>query len=425
MNRRHLATAALLALVLLSSAACTTTTTTRRNGADQLVNVPVQRLDLDPTLIQVNPDGKHATLNAEDVFRHAYKAYSARRYEEAVKHYQTIVTYFPDSRFVLPSLYNGGLASEKLERWDEASANYRLIIQKYPKQPDAKDAYFRMARMNLKLDRPKETVELMTEVMLRPDLNHFDRVEAHVRRATALLELGQAEDARQGFQSAISLNRRAPAEDRLADNAEFMVQAQFGIGSAFHHQVLAIPLVLPPERMRQDLNRQGELFLRAQASYIRAIRAHHPRWSVAAGFMVGRLYEDFYIHIFSAEIPDEVRNNPEALKLYFSEVRKHIRPLMVRAIQVYEKNISFSKRIDADLPRNQWAADSKERLARLKAYLDDPSTQRRAERLVVQRRPLKHLWDPRYMAQDAVDDAIQRARTSQQRTPSPAPSPKS
>jgi hypothetical protein len=49
-------------------------------------------------------------------------------------------------------------------------------------------------------------------------------------------------------------------------------------------------------------------------------------------------------------------------------------------------------------------------LQRLKSYLDDPFTQRRAEQLVRQKRPLEQLWDPHLTATDTVNDALKRAR---------------
>ena len=310
----------------------------------------------------------------------------------------------------MPSLFNSGLANEKLERWEAAAASYRLILERFATRKDSKDTYFRLAQAYEKLGEHDAISTLMTEVLLRPDLEHFDRVEAHVRRANALLELGQYGMAEDGFQSLLRLNKQAPVAQRLQENSEFIVRAEFGLGRALHLQVMAIPLVLPTEKMGEDLEVKAGLFLRSQAAYIRALRVHHPQWSVASGFMIGRLYEDFYLDILSAEIPESL--NKEQVSIYFEELRKQLRPLMVRAIQVYEKNLSLAKRIPGIAHQtSEWAASTDKHLLRLKAYLDDPITQRRAERLVLQGRPLEQLWDPHLMALDVVTEALEEARS--------------
>ena len=396
-------TLALAALTL--GAACTGAPAT---DDVNVAEVPTQKIDLDPMLIRpAGPDGKPVAVNAEEVFQSAFAAFSGRRYEEAIRHYATVVEYFPESRFLLPSLFNMGLANEKLERWEPASKAYKTIIETFPAKPDAKDAYYRLAHVSEKLGDHELIVDLMTKAMLREDINHFDRMEAHVRRSMAMLELGDAKGVEDGFKAMLRLNRGAAADKQLQSDAQFVVQAEFGLGRALHAQVMTIPLVLPTEKMGEDLERKANLFLASQSAYIRALREHHPRWSLAAGYMIGRLYEDFYLDILAAEIPDDLTD--EQVGMYFTELRTQLRPLMVRAIQVYEKNLSLSKRIDARHADNEWAKASDTHLVRLKAYLNDPFTQRRAERLVLQRRPLEDLWDPRMMATDVVLEAVENA----------------
>jgi tetratricopeptide (TPR) repeat protein len=408
----------LLGLLCVASTACVTGDRKAGDKPDVLDGVPVERIELEPMLVQASPDGKPGrTLEASEVFELAYRAYGERRYEEALEHYRTVVKYFPDSKLYLPSLYNSGLTCEKLERWAEAAEVYRRVIEEFRDKKDAKDAYFRLAETYAKLNEHDKIASLMTEVLLRNDAQHFDRVEAHVRRAAALLEVGQYVEAEEGFRTVLRLNMEAAPDQQLPEGAFYVVQAQFGLGRALHLQVLDIPLVLPPERMGVDLERKANLFIQAQSAYIRALRVHHPQWSIAAGYMIGRLYEDFYVDIFSSEIPEGL--SEEALSLYFEELRSQLKPLMHRAISVYEKNLSLSKRIVTPGSEDEaWQRQTELHLQRLKAYLQDPFTQRRAEQLVRQKRPLEQLWDPHLTATDTVGDALKRA---QREVKSPAP----
>lgn len=404
------ATIAASALILWFGSACTGANA-KQDKMPVDGEIPTQEVELDPMLIKAGKDGQPGqALDAAEVFERAFAAYSARQYEEALTHYATIIKYFPDSRYYLASLFNAGLAHEKLQQWQPAAEQYNRIIEQFPKKKDAKDAYFRLAEVYHQLGEEQTIVELMTQVMLRPDLNHFDRVEAHVRRANALLKSENYVEAEEGFKTAMRLNDEVPATERLADSSHFIVQAQFGLGRALHLQVLKIHLVLPTEKMGEDLERKAQLFLKAQSAYIDALRIHHPQWSVAAGFMIGRLYEDFYLDIFQAEIPLDLTD--EQLTIYFDELRKQLRPLMVRAIQVYKKNLSLSQRIVSDVDQSEWVNQTDMHLKRLEAYLDDPFTQKRAERLVRKKRPLEELWNPQLMARDVIDEA--RDKASQQ-----------
>ncbi len=370
-----------------------------------------ERLELDPMLIRGSADGEGGeTIEVREVFDRAYDDYADRRYESAARHYELVLEYFPDSDFYLPSLYNAGLSYEKLERWQPASEYYKRIIEEYPDEKDGKDAYYRLANAYEKMGEHEAVVELMTEVLLREKLSSFDRVEAYVRRSNAQLELGHWKEAEQGYRTLIQLNKEATPRNRLASDSHLIVQAYFGLARSYHERVLEIELVLPTETMGDALERKAELFTTAQANYIEALRHHHPQWSMAAGYMIGKLYEDFYTDIFNAEIPDDL--DEEHVALYFEELRKHIRPLMERAISVYEKNLSLSRRIGTSEEKNEWVANTSRKLERLQNFLGDPVTQRRAEMLVAKGHTLTRPWDPQETAFDLVDVAVREAAES-------------
>lgn len=397
-------------LLLIAIAVAATACTTNKRDDRVPTDVPTETLNLDPMLIRPSKDGPTETIDVSELFDRAFRSFSARQYEDAAADYELVIRHFPESRFFLPALYNAGLSYEKLERWSDATRVYRMIVTQFPDNEDTKDAYYRLAGALEQTGSHQAIVELMTEVLLREGISNFDRVEAHVRRSNALLALEDWHGAVDGFRNAVRINEDAPAEQRVAESSHYIVQSYFGIGRAYHHMVAAIPLLLPPERMGEDLKKKAQLFITSQANYIRALAFHHPQWSMAAGYMIGRLYEDFYRDIFMAEIPDDL--SEEHLALYFEELRKHIRPLMERAVQVYEKNLSLSKRIMKDPDENEWVQDTQKHLERLKAYLEDPATQRRAERFVLAGRDLKAMWEPVGVAQDNVSLALKQATSS-------------
>ena len=376
-----------------------------------VVEAEEQTVEVDGFLVRTRRDGDEIITEQYDVnelFGEAFHAFQAGNYEEALEKYGLIGRHVPGSRFNLSSLYNGGLAAERLGRWEVAAELYELLLAVHGDHEDALNARFRLGITWMELGRYEEVEELMTEVLLRyENLAHYDRVEAHIRRGMALLGLERWTEATQTFQTVLELNGRMTGRHRLADNHQFVVQAHYGIGEANHARMNEIPLVLPPSQMSVDLERKAEFHQAAQRAYIRALREHHPHWSVAAGYKIGRLYQDFYMDIFTAEIPDDL--TALELEVYFEELRKKIEVLMTRAMSVYERNLSFSRRVVPVQEAEAWVEQTALHLSRMRAFLDDPVVMRRAEELVVSGGDLEDLWDTAYYARHAVEQALGQA----------------
>ncbi len=379
-------------------------------GADEeaLDEPRVVQMETEPVLIRGGEDGAEQ-LSAEELFERAYYGFQARRYDEAAEYYGLIIEHFPDSRFHRASLYNGGLSYEEINHWEEAARAYERLVEEYPDSSEAGNAVFRLAGVLIELGEYEEVDEMLQALLLSDDLEHFDRVEAHVRRGQALFSMEAWDEAEESFNNALRRNQRADATDQLEDDNQWIVLAHFGIGEINHERMNAIPLVLPTERMREDLETKAEYHQAAQAAYIRAVRPHHPHWSVAAGYQIGQLYQDFYVDIFSAEIPDGL--SEEELGYYFERLFDEIEVLMDRAISVYERNLAFSRRIARGQEVEDWVYATNLQMERMRIYLEDEEVQMRARELVLEHGELDldKLWDPLYYAQRHVSDARDEA----------------
>lgn len=408
--RRWTSLVCVLGLVGLSVGCSTFSSSDDEVPAEEQDRGVTTEIEVDPVLIRVTEDGDEYTtehIAAEDVFERAYYDFQARRYDSAAENYQLIIDYFKDSRFYLPALYNGGLAYEELDQWRDAADLFQTIIDDFADADEALNARFRLAKALHELGQYEAVDELLMEVLLQDDLDHFDRVEAHVRRGQALLELKEWSDAENSFRSVLESNRDAVPSDRLDDDSRLIVLTHFGIGQANHGRMNEISLLLPPERMREDLDTKADYHQSAQVAYIRALREHHPHWSVAAGYKIGRLYQDFYMDIFTSEIPDDLTE--AELAFYFEELRNKIEVLMNRALTVYERNLSFSRRVASSPDAEDWVEATALHLERMRAFLDDPLVQEHAEQLVLQKGDLEQLWDPGYYARIHIHDALDQA----------------
>ena len=58
--------------------------------------------------------------------------------------------------------------------------------------------------------------------------------------------------------------------------------------------------------MERDIEAKSNLFLKCQAAFLRTVRFQHPEYSVIAGFRLGQIFETFYDHLLSAEVPPDL-----------------------------------------------------------------------------------------------------------------------
>lgn len=365
-----------------------------------------QKVTLDPVLIRAGDDKD--PISASELFKKAYEAYDSEDYDLAIRRYRYLLTHFEDTKYELSSLYNLGLSYERKKAWAKAAKTYRRIRKKNLESKEGLDATFRLAKVLKKQEEYKEIPDLMVRLLLRDDLAHYDRLEAYFRRGRAQLHLQRYEKAKKSFEKLLELNRRAMAKDRLEGSAPLIVRSYLGLGKTYEREVDAIVLKLPAERMGKDLEKKAKLFQLAQAHYFDALRQHHPKWSVIAGYRIGKLYEDFYVDIFEAEIPDDL--NRKQVRLYFDELKKKIEPLLERALKVYSRNLELAKRISKQGQNKDWIRKTERSLRRVKALLHNEHIQRRAQMLILKGEPFEKLWDPYCFASGSVSRAVGRGR---------------
>jgi hypothetical protein len=118
--------------------------------------------------------------------------------------------------------------------------------------------------------------------------------------------------------------------------------------------------------MEKDLTDKATLFLKAQSEYLRTVRMRNVYWGVQAGIRVGRLYEEFYEDIMNAEVPTDL--DADELKIYMDELKKKARPLVAKAVDAYERNLSMARLYGA---QDEWFGDMAARLGKLRKVLAD------------------------------------------------------
>jgi tetratricopeptide (TPR) repeat protein len=348
-------------------------------------------IELEPTIISVSSEGEAIIYNTPaELFIEANELLRQGQHGEALSRYELFIEVFPEFHYVRTATYNSGLCYEGLDDWVNAENTYRTVVERWPASTDATDALFRWAEARNQLGNYEGVVPLMERVLRRAQLNHFDRVEAHVRLASAVLETRDYAQAEHHFREAVRLNSQAarqlrentePGDRPLEDFNPLMVQTFFGLGRSYHELFLSLKLVLPEDSIRQALVDKSQLFEQARLAYMDAVRAGHNYWSPAAGYMIGQIYEDFYLDILACEVPHHF--NELTLEIYFQELRDYLDPLINRTLSIYEDNLSMSLRMRGD---TIWIRETELGIERIQHYLFDESFREEQELEILQQR---------------------------------------
>ncbi|WP_420715274.1 tetratricopeptide repeat protein [Corallococcus sp. BB11-1] len=300
-----------------------------------------QVVEFDP--VTVTADLELDRLNDEELFAGGTSAFAANDFKQAARYFGRLVDFHPGSPHRRQALYNAGLAHQRLKEWDDAYGRFSELAEPAKGQGDALEASFRVAETLYHLERYDEATRMLATLVARDDLPAGRRIEAQVQQGICQVESGKTDDAEATLRKALT------AYDALPDKAEvedyFPAQAHFFVGEIYrlHYEAVKLEASRGSDGLATDLNYKAELLLSAQGHYLRSIRVGNGYWATAAGAQIGALYENLYEHMVNSPTPPEL--NAEEAGVYRQELRKKIRVLLTKSINIYERTLEAAERI--------------------------------------------------------------------------------
>lgn len=327
-----------------------------------------ETIEMDPmrfVVIETERGRRVESLDPETLFQEGNRAFEANDFLLAAEKYELVLSAAPGSRWEKVATFNAGLALEKAGRFADAAPHFRALVGLVPGSKDAQDALFRLASCHEALEDWAAMGEVGEE-LVRPHFSGIaivDRIAAFAVRGRAREGQGQLALAERDYRAALELYRDHLGERGL-DKSPYVSLAQYRIGEIYRALFASIRFRLPLERMARDLEDKSNFFLMAQSAFLRALRLQHVDWAVVAGYRLGLLYETMYQDMVAAEVPTEL--TPEERAVYFEELHAKVRPLLERAIDIYERNLRLGQRFGK---RDDWMQKTEESLARLQELL--------------------------------------------------------
>jgi tetratricopeptide (TPR) repeat protein len=328
----------------------------------QVVAPNTQEVKFDDVVITA--DLELDKLNDEELFASGTSFYAAEDFHQASRYFGRIADFHQASKHRREALYNAGLSAEKLKKWDDALARFSELADPKKGTGDELDASFRVAEVNYHLEHYDAAIDVLKIIADRTDLSADKRIEARTQQGVCELEAGRREASEATLRTVVAFYQALPDRDLV--DGYFPAQAQFFLGEIYrlNYEDVELDGTKSTQKLAEDLELKSELLLSSQGHYLRAIRVGHGYWATAAGQRIGGLYENMYDHMLNAPAPTELSDAEK--EVYRAELRKKIRVLITKAINVYERNLEAAERIGASSP---FVAQTRESLRRMKDLL--------------------------------------------------------
>lgn len=291
---------------------------------------------------------------------------------EAMPLYDRVVERFPSSRYVSPSLYNSALCLKENGEFLRAAQRFERILRELPGSSDVNHATFQLAELYIELERYDEGLAAAQRLLVQESLTPDERVEAMARESQIYLAQGRQEEAAARSRETLAYARRRPEDDRVL-TTYFLAAANFVHAETLRMQAEAVPIPLGGvEVQRPALERRAQLMLAAQREYFDTMRHTHPHWAAAAGYRIGKMYDDFWDAIMGAPVPDPDPPLATADELQVFEEEYHlslarlVKPLIRHSIRYWELTLMMIERTGVE---TEWSTRIREDLERARARL--------------------------------------------------------
>lgn len=261
---------------------------------------------------------------------------------EAAPLFDRLVRLAPNGEVAPPSLFNAGIAYEALGDRALAAERYGEVVRRFPDHALARDALFRLARVNAVLERWPELVEVARRLLRLSDLRVLEAIEARGALALGLVEQDLVDEAARQ----VTLARDLIEAHRLGEAGKppiELAQVSFALGEVRRRRSEAITFVPTPASFAEALERRCQGLLDAQNAYTEAMRSLDAHWSAMAGYRIGQLYKDLYRDVMQVEPPPSA-DTPRKRLLFEGAMRLRYRVLLEKGQRMLAGTVRLGER---------------------------------------------------------------------------------
>jgi cellulose synthase operon protein C len=324
-------------------------------------------------------DYPQSALAGEAVWRTAINYQRFFEFDKAVNNFLILADSprFADSEHRVDSIYNAATILENDQAYARSAKLFIRYSQQVGKPKEAAEAYYRAAQIYEKMnDYPTMAKTMRDFVKLHGNApgQAPSAVEAMYKVAEGADKKNDWKSAQQYYKATIS-EFSSRGQKPASDAAEFAAHAAFQLAEKRLDAFLKVRVKGAIDTLRGQETKIANEALALKTEYDQILNYKRARWTLAAMFRSGTIYEHFARSVAeayrTAPIPAKVKQlGQEAVDIYQAQVDEllvqRVTPLEDKAKKLYAECVEKAKQVGVS---NQYTEDA---LARLNAF--DPLT---------------------------------------------------
>jgi tetratricopeptide (TPR) repeat protein len=266
-------------------------------------------------------------------------------YDAALNSFSKMTTFFPHSTYFLEA--ESALTSiyEKKGKWNEAAAGYEALISQNT-EPDKKNRYAdKLYTLYFKDGNWTKLNQNLIDAFKDSSLSNPKWL---YYLAVSAKELKQESVTLRAVDKSISLLNKSTLPSH--DDEDWIMKSLLLKGGILYNQFVLTTLFTPIEK---SLPVKKEKLKEAIDTFSLASQSGNPEIATEALYHIGNLFEQFATDLSRSERPKELTT--EQREIYEELLKNQISPLYQKAIEVYQKNLTFSNQVENDWIRRSEA----------------------------------------------------------------------
>jgi tetratricopeptide (TPR) repeat protein len=258
-----------------------------------------------------------------------------------------------------------GRAHEILLDCQAAVTTYSGFLDQFPGDGEALHVHARIGACEAELGHWERSAASFRTIRDAEGQLPSVYIEAMAREGYALFNLerwGEADDIL--AEADAVFDKAVQEQSERFSSYYFMGMARFYRAAIIHLKFRDVKVELPEKVMEEAFKQKMELLVAAQDAYNHTIKAKHMFWVSASGFQLGHLFGEFYDQMMYAPMPEWLDDRQR--QIYYEELKKQLRPVVKKAIWVFEKNLETARRLGYESP---FTAQTQAKLGHLQKIL--------------------------------------------------------
>lgn len=242
-----------------------------------------------------------------------------------------------DSSIVPGVLYQSGILHEHREDFVRALSYYDLLVGGHPRDPVARDGWFRRALCLEYLGRHREARKSLDQIPTEDGLDYNDRLTLDLQRGILLVRQGRLHKGLSLLDTTLKATENAPQGQYLRAKG-YVTRAEAWVQASNR-----LTLNGSQRRSVRHLKARAELLSRAQAEVAAALVLQVPEWALEGLLTLGAGYEQLAVDLVAIPPP---RNLSEEQQVYYhQELERKAQILRTKAWSHYDAGLTVAAQL--------------------------------------------------------------------------------